>query len=248
MASGLNVVISGGAASGKTTLLTVLSSFIPQEERIVSIEETAELRLDHPHVVSLEARLPNIEGRGEVTLRSLVRNALRMRPDRIIVGEVRGPEVFDMLQAMNTGHEGSLTTVHANSPEDALRRLENLVLLGGFELGSGAIRELLGAAFDLLVHTTRFLDGSRRVTSIQEVAFEGDRLRTRELFVYREGEGRGRHVASGHRASFLPRLETATPRSASRDLSNPTPMTPGEVPQAPAQVEDLLQLAKEVGR
>ncbi len=194
---GLNIVVSGGAASGKTTLLNVLSSFIPPEERVVTIEETAELRLDHPHVVTLEGRPPNVEGRGEVTLRGLVTNALRMRPDRIIVGEVRGPEVFDMLQAMNTGHEGSLTTVHANSPEDALRRLENLVHIGGFELPSAAIRELLGAAFDLLVHTARFLDGARRVTSVQEVSLTGDRLTTDELF--RWDDSAGVHVATGLR-------------------------------------------------
>ncbi len=206
VSSGLNVVISGGAASGKTTLLGVLAGFIPARERVITIEETAELRLDHPHVVALESRLPNVEGRGEVTLRTLVRNALRMRADRILVGEVRGPEVFDMLQAMNTGHDGSLTTVHANSPEDALRRLESLVHLGGFELPSSAIRELLGAAFDLLVHTTRFLDGRRRVTSIQEVLFGDQGLATRELFRYREAEDGGVHVATGERPTFLARL------------------------------------------
>ena len=204
-----NLVISGGAASGKTTLLGVLAVFIPAEERGITIEETAELRLDHPHVVALEARLPNVEGRGEVTLRTLVRNALRMRADRILVGEVRGPEVFDMLQAMNTGHEGSLTTVHANSPEDALLRLENLVHLGGFELPSRAIRELLGAAFDLLVHTARFPDGSRRITSVQDVRFRGRRLETRELFRYREEGGEGHHLATGELAAFEARLAAA---------------------------------------
>ncbi len=227
---GLNVVISGGAASGKTTLLNVLSGFIPAAERVVAIEETAELRLEHPHVVSLEARLPNIEGRGEVTLRTLVRNALRMRPDRIIIGEVRGPEVFDMLQAMNTGHEGSLTTVHANSPQDALRRLENLVHLGGFELPSSAIRELLAAAFDVLVHTTRFLDGSRRVTSIQEVLFEDEKLTTRELFRYREEVRGGRHAATGQRPSFAPRLA-----SAGFDLSEAASDGTGQRPIAEAR-------------
>ncbi len=224
--TGLNVVISGGAASGKTTLLSVLAGFIPPAERVVTIEETAELRLDHPHVVALEARLPNIEGRGEVTLRTLVRNALRMRPDRIIIGEVRGPEVFDMLQAMNTGHEGSLTTVHANNPQDALRRLENLVHLGGFELPSDAIREFLGAAFDVLVHTTRFLDGARRVTSIQEVLFENGRLATRELFRYRESaQGAGRHLATGERPCFLSRIA-----GAGFDLPEPEVAGRSEVP------------------
>jgi len=208
----LTVLVSGGTATGKTTLLSVLSSFIPRHERIITIEETAELHLDHPHVVSLEARLPNIEGRGEVTLRTLVKNSLRMRPDRIIVGEVRGAEVFDMLQAMNTGHDGSLTTVHANSPDDALRRLENLVLMGGFELPSRAIRELLGAAFDVIVQIARYADGGRRVSSIREVRFEGERLATAELFRFEEGAaGGGRHVATGHRPQFLARLVAGDP-------------------------------------
>ncbi len=208
----LNVLISGGTASGKTTLLNVLGSFISPRERVITIEETVELHFDHPHVVSLESRLPNIEGMGEVTLRDLVRNSLRMRPDRIIVGEVRGSEVFDMLQAMNTGHEGSLTTVHANSPEDALRRLESLVLMGGFELPSRAIRELLGAAFHVVVQLLRFHDGTRRMTSITEVAFEDEQLITRELFRYQvagPGEGAGGYVATGARPSFLHRLESA---------------------------------------
>jgi pilus assembly protein CpaF len=210
--SGLNLVVSGGAASGKTTLLNVISRFIPQHERVITIEETAELRLDHPHVLALEARLPNVEGRGEVTVRSLVRNTLRMRPDRLIVGEVRGPEVFDMLQAMNSGHEGSLTTVHANSPEDALRRLENLVLLGGFELPSRAIRELLGATLHVVVQTSRFADGSRRVTSIGEVRWSGEELTTNELYSFeaeRTGSGGGRHRATGERPRFHERLVRA---------------------------------------
>jgi pilus assembly protein CpaF len=225
--SRLNILISGGTGSGKTALLNVLSTFIPPGERVVTIEETAELRLDHPHVVSLEARLPNIEGRGEVSLRTLVKNTLRMRPDRIIVGEVRGAEVFDMLQAMNTGHEGSLTTVHANHPEDALRRLEHLVLMGGFELPSRAIRELLGSAFDIIVQTTRFLDGARRVTSIREVAFENERLLTRELFRFDpEGgreSGRGRHAATGVRPYFEARL-------ARTGLAADTIFAPADVP------------------
>jgi pilus assembly protein CpaF len=207
--SGLNVVISGGAASGKTTLLNVLSGFIPGHERVVTVEETAELRLDHPHVLALEARLPNVEGRGEVTVRSLVRNTLRMRPDRLIVGEVRGPEVFDMLQAMNSGHEGSLTTVHANTPEDALRRLENLVLLGGFELPSRAIRELLGATIHLVVQLGRFADGARRITAISEVSWEAEQLRTTDLFRFepaRIGSGAGLLVATGARSRFAERL------------------------------------------
>jgi len=207
--SGLNIVVSGGAASGKTTLLNVLSKFIPEHERVVTIEETAELRLEHPHVIALEARLANVEGRGEVSVRHLVRNTLRMRPDRLIVGEVRGPEVFDMLQAMNSGHEGSLTTVHANSPGDALRRLENLVLLGGFELPSSAIRELLGATLHLVVQTTRFADGSRRVTSVGEVTRSGEELATTEIFRFeseRSGVGAGRHVSTGARLRCHDRL------------------------------------------
>lgn len=207
--SGLNVVVSGGAASGKTTLLNVLSKFIPEHERVVTIEETAELKLEHPHVIALEARLANVEGRGEVSVRHLVRNTLRMRPDRLIVGEVRGPEVFDMLQAMNSGHEGSLTTVHANSAGDALRRLENLVLLGGFDLPSSAIRELLGATLHLVVQTTRFADGSRRVTSVGEVTRRGEELTTTEAFRFepeRSGTGAGRHVSTGTRLRCHDRL------------------------------------------
>ena len=210
---GLNIVISGGAASGKTTLLNVLSSFVPPGERIVTVEETAELRLEHPHVVQLEARLPNTEGKGEVTLRNLVRHTLRMRPDRVIVGEVRGAEVFDMLQAMNTGHDGSMTTVHANSPRDALRRLENLVQIGGFELPSAVIREQLAAAFDLLVHTARFPDGSRRITSIHEMRFGGERkgeragLETLEVFRWDASAGTdGEHLPTAHTQALADRL------------------------------------------
>ncbi len=211
---GLNLLISGGTGSGKTTMLNVLGSFIPHGERVVTIEETVELYFDHPHVVSLEARLPNVEGRGEVSLRALVRNALRMRPDRIIVGEVRGPEVFDMLQAMNTGHEGSVTTVHANSPQDALLRLESLVLMGGFELPSRAIREMLGAALHMIVQLTRFMDGSRRVASIGEVFFDRGQLEIRELFHFQSGEAGkrglgGRYVATGRLPSYQDRLVDA---------------------------------------
>lgn len=196
---GANIVISGGVGAGKTTLLSVLSAFIPAEARIVTIEETAELKLPHAHVVSLEARLPNIEGRGEVTLRTLVRNALRMRADRLIVGEVRGAEVFDMLQAMNTGHAGSLTTVHANSTEDALRRLESLVLLAGFPLPSSAIRELLGATVHVIVQVRRFGDGTRRVVSIDEVSLDGSRLQVHPMFVFSDGQ----HRSTGATSRFL---------------------------------------------
>ena len=219
---GLNIVISGGTGSGKTTLLNVLAGFIPPAERVITIEEIAELRFEHPHLLNLEAQPPNIEGRGEVSLRDLVRNALRMRADRLILGEVRGSEVFDMLQAMNTGHGGSLTTVHANSSRDTLRRLESLVLLAGFDLPSRAIREMLGAAFDLVVHIARFRDGSRRITGVEEVTLgalgsaEENLLLSRELFRFerqrpQEADSatarvRGRHVATGWRPGFLERL------------------------------------------
>lgn len=195
---GANIVISGGVGSGKTTLLGVLAGFIDKDARIVTIEETAELRLPHPHVVTLESRLPNIEGRGEVTLRTLVRNALRMRADRLIVGEVRGAEVFDMLQAMNTGHEGSLTTVHANSTADALRRLESLVLLAGFPLPSSAIRELLAATIQVIVQLQRFGDGARRIVGIDETRLDGETLSTSTIFTLEDG----RQVATGLRSRF----------------------------------------------
>jgi pilus assembly protein CpaF len=171
----LNILISGGTGTGKTTLLNAVTAYVPANERIVTVEDAAELRLLQRHVVSLESRPPNIEGEGEVRIRDLVRNALRMRPDRIIVGEVRGAETLDMLQAMNTGHDGSLTTVHANSARDALHRLEMLVLMGGIELPVKAIREQIAGGFDLLVHISRLVDGSRRVVQITEIAgMEGD--------------------------------------------------------------------------
>ncbi|MBV8545020.1 MAG: CpaF family protein [Acidobacteria bacterium] len=178
-----NLVIAGGAGAGKTTLLNVLSRAIPAGQRIVTIEETAELRLDHPHVVSLEARPSNAEGSGGVDLRTLVRNALRMRADRIIVGEVRGAEAFEMLQAMHVGHDGSLTTIHANSPRDALRRLESLVMTGG-ELAAATLREVIATTIHLIAQMTRFPDGSRRITSLSEITFGGSEVRARDLFVY----------------------------------------------------------------
>jgi len=165
----LNIIVSGGTGSGKTTLLNVLSASIPMGERLITIEDAAELRLAREHVISLEARPPNIEGEGEVTVRNLVRNALRMRPDRIIVGEVRGGEALDMLQAMNTGHEGSLSTCHANSPADLLVRLETMVMMAELGLPAGPVRQQIAAALDLIVHTARFSDGSRRVAQITEV-------------------------------------------------------------------------------
>ena len=180
----LNILISGGTGTGKTTTLNAMSAFIPNDERIVTIEDAAELQLQQEHVITLESRPPNIEGRGEVRIRELVRNALRMRPDRIIVGEVRGPETLDMLQAMNTGHEGSLTTIHANSPRDALSRLETLVLTAGVELPLRAIREQISSAFDLLVQITRLVDGSRRISHITEVLrMESDVITLQDIFI-----------------------------------------------------------------
>jgi pilus assembly protein CpaF len=182
----LNVLVSGGTGTGKTTTLNALSAYIPGDERIITIEDAAELQLQQEHVITLEARPPNIEGQGEVKIRELVRNALRMRPDRIIVGEVRGPETLDMLQAMNTGHEGSLTTIHANSPRDALARLETLVLTAGVELPLRAIREQVASAFDLLVQITRLVDGSRRISHVTEVLrMESDVITLQDIFLAR---------------------------------------------------------------
>jgi pilus assembly protein CpaF len=180
----LNMLISGGTGTGKTTTLNALSAFVPGDERIVTIEDAAELQLQQEHVITLESRPPNIEGKGEVRIRELVRNTLRMRPDRIIVGEVRGPETLDMLQAMNTGHEGSLTTIHANSPRDALSRLETLVMTAGVELPHRAIREQIASAFDLLVQISRLVDGSRKVTHVTEVLrMESDVVTLQDIFV-----------------------------------------------------------------
>jgi pilus assembly protein CpaF len=215
----VNVLVSGGTGSGKTTLLNALSAFVPGNERVVTIEDAAELQLQQRHVVALESRPPNVEGEGEVRIRELVRNALRMRPDRIIVGEVRGAETLDMLQAMNTGHEGSLTTIHANTPRDAVHRLEMLVLMGGVELPVRAIREQIASAFDLIVHLVRLVDGTRRVSRITEVAgLEGDVVTLQDLFVARSPEDDigliRRHALLGPLRStgllpgFLPKLST----------------------------------------
>jgi pilus assembly protein CpaF len=193
----LNVLISGGTGTGKTTTLNAISAFVPGDERIVTIEDAAELQLQQDHVITLESRPPNIEGQGEIRIRELVRNALRMRPDRIIVGEVRGPETLDMLQAMNTGHDGSLTTIHANSPRDALSRLETLVLTAGVDLPLRAIREQTASAFDLLVQITRLVDGSRRVSHITEVLrMESEVITLQDIFHAKPPEEN--EAASGH--------------------------------------------------
>jgi pilus assembly protein CpaF len=211
----INIVVSGGTGSGKTTLLNILSGFIPEGERIITIENAAELQLRQEHVVTLETRPPNIEGKGEITMRDLVINALRMRPDRIIVGECRGGEAFDMLQAMNTGHEGSMTTIHANSPRDALARLENMVLMAGTDLPHRAIREQIAMAIDLIVQTARMRDGSRKIVSLTEVQdLEGEVITTTELFKFEQygmegGKIVGRLVPTGIRPRFIDRLEEA---------------------------------------
>ena len=199
--SRLSIVISGGTGSGKTTLLNAVSASIPERERIVTIEDPIELQLQQRHTISIEARPPSTEGRGEVTQRMLLRNALRMRPDRIVVGEVSGDEAFDMLQAMNTGHDGSLTTVHANSPRDALSRIENMVLMAGFDLPISAIRDQMASAFRLIVQLSRMSDGSRKIVSLTEVTgTEGPTVTLQELFAFRQtGVGEDGRVV-GHMA------------------------------------------------
>jgi pilus assembly protein CpaF len=212
----LNILVSGGTGTGKTTLLNALSSFIPDTERIVTIEDPTELRMQQGHVVSLEARPASLEGKGEVTQRDLVRNALRMRPDRIVVGEVRGPEAFDMMQAMNTGHEGSLGTVHANSPRDGLSRIENMVLMAGLDLPMKAIREQIASAIHVIVQIARFPDGSRRVTHVTEiVGMEGDIVTMQDLFRFEQrgidADGRiiGLFRGTGLRPKFAEKFEVS---------------------------------------
>jgi len=210
----INILVSGGTGAGKTTTLNVLSSFLPEDERIITIEDAAELRLQQPHVVSLEYRPPNIEGRGEVTIRDLVRNALRMRPDRIIVGEVRGGEALDMLQAMNTGHDGSISTIHANTPRDVLSRLETMTLMAGMDITIRAVREQISSAINLIVQQSRLQDGSRRITHVTEiVGMEGDVITLQDLFVFDiestlddQGGVRGNLRATGLRPHFLQKL------------------------------------------
>ncbi|MFP5112718.1 CpaF family protein [Bacillaceae bacterium C204] len=212
--SRLNIFISGGTGSGKTSTLNVLSSFIPNRERIVTIEDAAELKLHQEHIVSLESRPANIEGKGQITIRDLVRNSLRMRPDRIVVGEVRGAEALDMLQAMNTGHDGSLSTGHANSPRDILSRLETMVLMAGYELPVRAIREQIANAIDLIVHQSRMKDGTRKITHITEVlGMEGETIVLQDLFLFKEkghtddGQVQGSFTSTGIRPKFTEQLE-----------------------------------------
>jgi len=204
-----NMCVSGGTGSGKTTLLNVLSNFIPADERIITIEDAAELKLRQEHVVSLEAKPPNIEGRGAVPIRELVINALRMRPDRIVVGECRGGEALDMLQAMNTGHDGSLTTLHANSPRDALARLETMVLMAGMDLPSRAIREQIASAIDFIVHESRMPDGSRKIVAISEICgLEGDVFALSEVFLFQQKgfDDQGQVIGQFRPTGYVPRF------------------------------------------
>jgi pilus assembly protein CpaF len=209
----MNIIVSGGTGSGKTTLLNVLSGYIPNNERIVTIEDAAELQLMQEHVVTMESRPPNLEGSGQITIRDLVRNSLRMRPDRIIVGEVRSGETLDMLQAMNTGHDGSLTTAHANSPRELMSRMETMVLMSGMELPVRAIREQIHSALDIVVHQSRLKDGSRKVVNITEVVgMEGDTITLQDIFTYRiegidtYGRIKGNFVSTGIRPNFLEKI------------------------------------------
>jgi pilus assembly protein CpaF len=213
----LNILISGGTGSGKTTLLNCISSFIPEEERIVTIEDSAELHLQQPHVVRLETRPENVERRGEVTQRDLLRNSLRMRPDRIVIGEVRGGESLDMLQAMNTGHDGSISTIHANSARDSVNRLEMMMQMAGFNLPTRAMRQQIALAIDIVIQTARFSDGTRKVTSIYEVTgMEGDTINMQELFTFRregvdpDGNILGTFMSTGIRPRFADSIKASS--------------------------------------
>jgi pilus assembly protein CpaF len=212
----LNMLVSGGTGSGKTTTLNVLSSFIPEEERVVTVEDAAELQLNQEHVVTLESRPATVEGRGRIAIRDLVVNALRMRPDRIVVGECRGGEALDMLQAMNTGHDGSLTTIHANSPRDSLNRLETLVLMAGAELPSRAIREQISSAINVIVQQTRLRDGSRKIIAVSEVlGLHGDQVKVQDIFVFKqtgvteEGKVQGFFTATGIVPKYFDHLQSS---------------------------------------
>ncbi len=223
----LNVLISGGTGAGKTTMLNIMSGYIPEGERIVTIEDSAELRLQQPHVVRLETRPPNVEGRGTITQRDLVRNALRMRPNRIIIGEVRGPEIYDMLQAMNTGHDGSLTTIHANGPRDVLLRLETLMLLTGIDIPERAIRELVSSSINIIIQISRYSDGKRKISSISEiVGMEQGTILMQEIFLFEkkgidpEGKTIGVYRPTGIRPHYLQHMQ-ASGVNLSPDIFNP---------------------------
>jgi pilus assembly protein CpaF len=212
--SKVNILISGGTGAGKTTLLNILSGYIPEAERVVTIEDAAELQMQQPHVVRMETRPMNIEGKGEINQRALVRNALRMRPDRIVIGEVRGAEAFDMLQAMNTGHEGSLTTIHANTPRDAIARLENMIGMANLNLPPKAARQQIASAITVVIQVLRLIDGRRKVTSIQEITgMEGEVVTMQELYAFRhtgmgqDGQVLGHFQATGVRPKFTDRLK-----------------------------------------
>ena len=219
----LNVIVCGGTGSGKTTMLNCLSAFVPEDERIVTIEDSAELSLQQPHVVRLETRPSNLEGRGEVTQRDLVKNCLRMRPDRIVVGEVRGAEVFDMLQAMSTGHDGSIATIHANSPRECLGRLEMMMLLSGVSIPQRAMRQQIASALNIIVHVSRLSDGSRKVLKISEISgMEGEMIMMQDLFEFvradttATGKINGSFQSTGIRSSYTQRLETAGYKTESK--------------------------------
>ena len=223
----LNILVSGGTGAGKTTLLNILTASVPDSDRIVTIEDSAELILQQDHVVRLETRPPNIEGRGTVTQRDLVRNALRMRPDRIVVGEVRGGEALDMLQAMNTGHDGSISTIHANSPRDAMARLETMVLMAGFDIPSKAIREQMSSALNVIIQVARLSDGTRKVVKVTEVTgMEGDVIAMQDIFLFEkqgvdpDGKVTGVFRATGVRPKFVDAMHTAGIHLASEMFAN----------------------------
>jgi len=232
--SRLNMLVSGGTGSGKTTTLNVLSSFIPEEERVVTVEDAAELQLNQEHVVTLESRPATVEGRGRIAIRDLVVNALRMRPDRIVVGECRGGEALDMLQAMNTGHDGSLTTIHANSPRDSLNRLETLVLMAGAELPSRAIREQISSAINVIVQQSRLRDGSRKIIAVSEVlGLHGDQVKVQDIFVFKQtgvsedGKVQGFFTATGIIPKYFDHLQSSG-EGVAKDLFTPSPDPAGQ--------------------
>jgi pilus assembly protein CpaF len=248
----LNILVSGGTGTGKTTNLNVLSAFIPDGERIITIEDSAELQLQQPHVINLETRPPSAEGTGSVSIRDLVKNALRMRPDRIIVGECRAAEALDMLQAMNTGHEGSMTTVHANASRDAISRLETMVLMAGYELPVRAIREQIASAIDIILQVSRMPDGRRVITAVTEVqGLEGDTILLQDIFKYRQlpgvtGKAAGELVATGLRPKFLDKLTEASIEVPASAFKAPAGATPGRMPPTTRGRKVRVPTAREV--